>query len=69
MTCFWPDHPNQGGALSVNIDWKIGVAAKDWESVARKEKIEVRINFFFPNKNIKDGQGYFRNLTNCHTFW
>lgn len=40
LTCFTPDHPNQGGALSVNIDWKIGVAAKDWESVARKEKIE-----------------------------
>ncbi|KAJ0525196.1 putative transmembrane emp24 domain-containing protein [Helianthus annuus] len=40
MTCFWPDRPNEGGALSVNIDWKIGVAAKDWESVARKEKIE-----------------------------
>ncbi|CAH1445181.1 unnamed protein product [Lactuca virosa] len=40
VTCFWPDLPNQGGALSVNIDWKIGVAAKDWESVARKEKIE-----------------------------
>ncbi|KAI3704131.1 hypothetical protein L1987_74345 [Smallanthus sonchifolius] len=40
LTCFWLDHPGEGGALSVNIDWKIGVAAKDWESVARKEKIE-----------------------------
>lgn len=40
LTCFWPDHPGQGGALSVNIDWKIGVAAKDWETVARREKIE-----------------------------
>nr|GEV59242.1 zinc finger, CCHC-type [Tanacetum cinerariifolium] len=40
LTCFSTDHPGQGGALSVNIDWKIGVAAKDWESVARKEKIE-----------------------------
>ncbi|PWA94483.1 emp24/gp25L/p24 family/GOLD family protein [Artemisia annua] len=40
LTCFSIDHPGQGGALSVNIDWKIGVAAKDWESVARKEKIE-----------------------------
>ncbi|KVI01764.1 GOLD-like protein [Cynara cardunculus var. scolymus] len=45
LTCFWPDRPGQGGALSVNIDWKIGVAAKDWETVARKEKIEVRNNF------------------------
>lgn len=40
QTCFQPDHPGEGGALSVNIDWKIGIAAKDWESVARKEKIE-----------------------------
>jgi len=25
----------------VNLDWKIGIAAKDWDSVAKKEKIEV----------------------------
>jgi len=24
----------------VNIDWKTGIAAKDWDTVARKEKIE-----------------------------
>ncbi|KAL8155926.1 hypothetical protein AgCh_001105 [Apium graveolens] len=24
----------------MNLDWKTGIAAKDWESVARKEKIE-----------------------------
>jgi hypothetical protein len=30
------------GDVSVNIDWKTGIAAKDWDSVARKEKIEVR---------------------------
>ncbi|XP_071736879.1 transmembrane emp24 domain-containing protein p24delta4-like [Rutidosis leptorrhynchoides] len=40
LTCFSPDRPGEGGALSVNIDWKIGIAAKDWDSVARKEKIE-----------------------------
>ncbi|XP_076893486.1 transmembrane emp24 domain-containing protein p24delta3-like [Bidens hawaiensis] len=40
LVCFWADDPNQGGALSVNIDWRTGIAAKDWESVARKEKIE-----------------------------
>ncbi|KAJ8569587.1 hypothetical protein K7X08_001589 [Anisodus acutangulus] len=39
LACFWADNPG-GGSLSVNIDWKIGIAAKDWESVARKEKIE-----------------------------
>ncbi|PHT54690.1 hypothetical protein CQW23_03176 [Capsicum baccatum] len=39
LACFWADNP-RGGSLSVNIDWKTGIAAKDWESVARKEKIE-----------------------------
>ncbi|KAL8511783.1 hypothetical protein ACS0TY_018279 [Phlomoides rotata] len=28
------------GSLSINMEWKTGVAVKDWESVARKEKIE-----------------------------
>ncbi|KAL2511841.1 Transmembrane emp24 domain-containing protein p24 delta 3 [Abeliophyllum distichum] len=41
VVCFWVDSHNPGGGeISVNIDWKTGVAAKDWESVARKEKIE-----------------------------
>ncbi|XVF68128.1 hypothetical protein PTKIN_Ptkin10aG0178400 [Pterospermum kingtungense] len=42
LACFWSDgHHNHGsGEVSVNIDWKTGIAAKDWESVARKEKIE-----------------------------
>nr|GMD08876.1 transmembrane emp24 domain-containing protein p24delta3-like [Ipomoea batatas]GME16161.1 transmembrane emp24 domain-containing protein p24delta3-like [Ipomoea batatas] len=41
LACFWVDgHNPGGGGLSVNLDWKTGIAAKDWESVARKEKIE-----------------------------
>ncbi|KAI4367106.1 hypothetical protein MLD38_022878 [Melastoma candidum] len=43
LACFWVDgHNEEGGRgdVSVNIDWKTGIAAKDWESVARKEKIE-----------------------------
>ncbi|XP_076959254.1 transmembrane emp24 domain-containing protein p24delta4-like [Bidens hawaiensis] len=40
LTCFLPDNPDTGGKLAVNIDWKIGAAAKDWDSVAKKEKIE-----------------------------
>lgn len=27
--------------LTIGVDWKIGIAAKDWDSVAKKEKIEV----------------------------
>lgn len=41
LACFWVDgHNTGGGDISVNIDWKTGIAAKDWESVARKEKLE-----------------------------
>lgn len=39
LACFWVDQQGSG-AVSMNLDWKTGIAAKDWESVARKEKIE-----------------------------
>lgn len=42
LACFWIDSADKGVGTSVNLDWKIGIAAKDWDSVARKEKIEVR---------------------------
>ncbi|KAL8172544.1 LOW QUALITY PROTEIN: hypothetical protein V2J09_024348 [Rumex salicifolius] len=37
LACFWVDG-HEGASL--NLDWKIGVNAKDWDSVAKKEKIE-----------------------------
>ncbi|KAL6297489.1 hypothetical protein ACE6H2_005631 [Prunus campanulata] len=41
LACFWVDSKNHGGSkVSVNLDWKTGIAAQDWDSVARKEKIE-----------------------------
>ncbi|KAL2904604.1 Transmembrane emp24 domain-containing protein p24delta3, partial [Bienertia sinuspersici] len=41
LACFWVDgHNPKATDVSVNLDWRTGVAAKDWESVARKEKIE-----------------------------
>lgn len=43
LACFWIDsNYSSHGSLSINMEWKTGVAAKDWDSVARKEKIEVR---------------------------
>ena len=41
LACFWLDGANRGAGTSVGISWKIGIAAKDWESIAKKEKIEV----------------------------
>ncbi|XP_072996267.1 transmembrane emp24 domain-containing protein p24delta3-like isoform X3 [Typha latifolia] len=40
LACFWMDSTNKAVGVSVNLDWKIGIAAKDWDSVAKKEKIE-----------------------------
>lgn len=40
MACFWLHAPQGNPVLNVELDWKIGVAARDWESLARKEKIE-----------------------------
>lgn len=47
LACFWvEDGHNPGGkSLNVGLDWKTGIAAKDWDSVARKEKIEVGPDF------------------------
>ena len=31
----------KGMVISLNLDWRIGIAAKDWDSIAKKEKIDV----------------------------
>lgn len=42
LVCFWVEGHNEGDAdVSLNLDWKTGIAAKDWESVASIERIEV----------------------------
>lgn len=42
LACFWVDgHHQGGGEVSLNLDWRTGISAKDWDSVAKKEKIEV----------------------------
>ncbi|KAK4481296.1 hypothetical protein RD792_012181 [Penstemon davidsonii] len=43
LACFSVDgdqHKHGGKVVTVGIDWKTGIAAKDWDSVAKKEKIE-----------------------------
>ncbi|GMQ01806.1 hypothetical protein CsSME_00048311 [Camellia sinensis var. sinensis] len=47
LACFWVDGHHQGGGdVNVNLEWRTGIAAKDWESVARKEKLEVGTSTF-----------------------
>ncbi|KAK7302433.1 hypothetical protein RJT34_13323 [Clitoria ternatea] len=40
LACFWVGENQGGGDVSVNLDWKVGIAAKDWDSIARKEKLQ-----------------------------
>ncbi|TYK14221.1 transmembrane emp24 domain-containing protein p24delta9-like [Cucumis melo var. makuwa] len=43
MACFWaPDHQPQV-TLSVDFDWRTGVAAKDWSNVAKKGSVEDKV--------------------------
>jgi len=47
LACFWVDtkHQESGVETTISLEWKTGIAAKDWDSVARKEKIEVINNY------------------------
>lgn len=46
LACFWtPDH-KPPVTVTVDFDWRTGVAAKDWPSVAKKGQIDVY--FLFP---------------------
>ncbi|OIW04492.1 hypothetical protein TanjilG_13874 [Lupinus angustifolius] len=41
LACFWLDaNGKHEEGTNLILDWKIGISAKDWDSVAKKEKIE-----------------------------
>ncbi|CAD6224715.1 unnamed protein product [Miscanthus lutarioriparius] len=40
LACFSIDGEDRGLVVKLNLDWKIGIATRDWDSVAKKEKIE-----------------------------
>lgn len=40
-TCFWaPDHDPKV-TVTIEFEWKTGVAAKDWSKVAKKGQVDV----------------------------
>ena len=49
LACFWIDSAEKGSGVSVNLDWKIGIATKDWDAIAKKEKIEVGMRIVVPS--------------------
>ncbi|CAH8357860.1 unnamed protein product [Eruca vesicaria subsp. sativa] len=41
IACFWADAKSHGNKnVSINVEWKTGIAAEDWASIAKKEKLE-----------------------------
>ncbi|KAF7829845.1 transmembrane emp24 domain-containing protein p24delta3-like [Senna tora] len=41
LACFWLDRQHQEAATTtLSLEWKTGISAKNWETVAKKEKIE-----------------------------
>ena len=39
--CFWVPDSRAGPTVTIDFDWRTGVAAKDWSKVAKKGQIEV----------------------------
>lgn len=45
MACFWAADYKQQAMITVDFEWKSGVAAKDWTNVAKKGSIDVSLSF------------------------
>ncbi|CAN5972825.1 unnamed protein product [Sphagnum jensenii] len=41
VACFWLQSAHPNVHLNLALDWKTGVGAKDYESIAKKEKLDV----------------------------
>ncbi|KAL6969761.1 hypothetical protein U1Q18_029472 [Sarracenia purpurea var. burkii] len=44
MTCFWAADHKPPVTITVEFEWKSGVAAKDWTNVAKKGSIDVSLS-------------------------
>jgi hypothetical protein len=44
MTCFWAVDNKPEVTLTIDLEWKTGVAAKDWSNVAKKGQVDVSIH-------------------------
>lgn len=41
MTCFWAIDHRPEDTVTIDFDWKTGIAAKDWPNVAKKGSVDV----------------------------
>jgi len=46
MTCFWAVENKPEVTLTIDLEWKTGVAAKDWPNVAKKGQVDVSIQIY-----------------------
>ncbi|CAA0825534.1 Transmembrane emp24 domain-containing protein p24delta9 [Striga hermonthica] len=83
MACFFAADHNPATNLTVDFDWKSGVAAKDWTNVAKKgsvELMEIELKKMFDTvQSIHDEMFYLREReeemqelnrsTNSKMFW
>lgn len=48
MACFWAADHKPPITLTVDFEWKTGVAAKDWTNVAKKGSVDVsQLRYYF----------------------
>lgn len=50
MACFFAADHKPPITITVDFDWKTGIAAKDWTNVAKKGSVEVNPHFLFACK-------------------
>lgn len=41
IACFWTTNHEPQITITIDFDWRAGVAAKDWSNVAKKSHIDV----------------------------
>jgi hypothetical protein len=42
LACFWLQNAPPNVNVNLALDWKTGFSAKDWASIAKKDKLEVQ---------------------------
>ncbi|XP_015695853.1 transmembrane emp24 domain-containing protein p24delta3-like [Oryza brachyantha] len=40
LACFWVDNVAREMVVNLNLEWRIGIATKDWDALAKTEKLE-----------------------------
>lgn len=38
--CFWIPEATKASKVTIDLDWKTGIDAKDWDSIAKRDKID-----------------------------